>query len=145
MSQEDKHSQIETQTMPMPTLIDESSLQLIQSLINFIVEVLKKNAERRQQIDSLPSELHSSFTSLKESDMKLEELKVKNENLIKLIEEKTKKMRKLFEEEKKNIEKLEQKVVLLNKSLVKAKKINMWIVLFSIFASTLVIFISTRH
>ncbi|XP_014511083.1 myosin-13 [Vigna radiata var. radiata] len=62
-SQESKHSQNETQTMSMPTLTDDSYLQQIQSLRNLNAKLLKETAERRQQIDSLQSELHHSAVS----------------------------------------------------------------------------------
>ncbi|KOM55014.1 hypothetical protein LR48_Vigan10g090600 [Vigna angularis] len=94
--------------MPMATLVDESSLQQIQSLINFTDKLLKKDVEHHQQIiDSLPSELHYSFTSLKECYMTLEEKKqllskvksypsameewkVQKENMMKLFAERRK-------------------------------------------------------
>ncbi|BAT95018.1 hypothetical protein LR48_Vigan10g093300 [Vigna angularis] len=62
-SQEPKHSQNETQTISMATLTDDSYLQQIQSLRNLNAKLLKETAERRQQIDSLQSELHCSAIS----------------------------------------------------------------------------------
>ena len=59
-SQEAKQSQIETQTMPMATVTDDSSLQKIQNLKNLNGVLLKETAQCRHQIDSLQSELHRS-------------------------------------------------------------------------------------
>ena len=62
-SQDPKHSQIEAQTIPMATLTDDSSLQQIQSLRNLNGKLLKETTERRQQIDSLQSEIRRSAVS----------------------------------------------------------------------------------